>query len=250
MLDYRFPKIHITERDIKLFDLLFQYKVATAKQILKYCYKGSSLNNVRYRLKRLCNVKLVQSLGHKQGNDLIFIYSLTGKGMRFIKERYAGYSKNLKLKSEVPDHDLVLLDIGQRLKRNEMLENYLTENLIQANPSFQDHKIFSHFVQIRSDAFVNFNFKTKQFRVAVEYENTTKSISRYEKLVSNYYLSSQVDLIFYFYKEKSIFKNICKIEEMNWKSNQKKFYFCSIENFHQDTNKITLENCIGNKIYL
>lgn len=248
MLEHRFHRIHITERDILLFDLLFQYKVATARQILQFCYKESSLNNVRYRLKRLCNVHLIQSFSHKQGNDSVFIYSLTNKGLRFICHKYPEYKRSLKLKSEVPEHDLVLLEIGQRLKKIDSFEDYLTENLLQANPNFLDHETFGHFAQFRSDAFAHFKYKSKRYRAAIEYENTPKAFKRYEKLVSNYYLSSQVDMIFYFYKEKSIHRNICKIEESNWKENQRKFYFCDIEKFNNDQSKITFLNSLGNSL--
>lgn len=250
MLEHRFHRIHITERDISLFDLLFQYKTATAKQILQFCYKESSINNVRYRLKRLCNVNLIQSFSHKQGNDSVFIYSLTNKGLRFIRHKYPEYKRNLKLKSEVPEHDLVLLEIGQRLKKIKSLEDYLTENLLQANPFFSNHKTLGHFVQFHSDAFVYFKYKNKRYRAAIEYENTAKAFGRYERLVSNYYLSSQVDLIFYFYKEKSTHRNICKIEESNWKENQRKFYFCDIEKFNSDQSKITFSNSLGNSLII
>jgi DNA-binding PadR family transcriptional regulator len=249
-MNHKIKGLHLTKRDLQFFCFLFEYKIAKTEQILKFCYPTSSITNVRYRLSRLKKLNFISSKGYESHRGLIKVFNLTKSGKKLIKEYYSEHISNFKLKSETPEHDLMLIEIGKWFSKNKHTEAYLTENILQSNSYYREHQSFSHFVNIKSDAFLDLSFKGDKYKVAVEYENSQKAFKRYEKLVSEYYLSSQVDIIFYFFKDESIKKAISKIEKNNWIKFQPKFYFFQIKNENDLLGKITLTNHKGNSVII
>ena len=248
MMDYKQKGLYITERDIELFDLLFRYKTANAQQVLKFIYSTSSITNVRHRLKRLESLDLIKSDGHKTERQLCNLYHLTKKGFGFLKEQYGDYSKNFKLKSDCPNHDLQLVEIGKKLEKSKHCEDYIPENILQSDEELCDDKEIEDFVKYRSDAYLAAKYQEEVFNVAIEYENTPKRISRYETIVDNYYFSPKVDIVFCFYRSENVKKHIVSIEEKNWKDYEPKFHFCSLKDFSNAKKKIVLEDRQGEKI--
>ena len=221
--------LKLKERDFKLFELLFQYKIADASQIREFCYPTADITDVRRRLKKLERFKLLASRRLSEKSHTYKIFHLTKHGTKYLGKDYEGRLAKAKLKSDAPFHDLVLLNIGQLLSSKSVVEEYLTENLLQSEDSCHKDRFMRAFVVLNSDAFLRLVFQGERYNVAVEYERTAKHQKRYETLVDEYHAFSSVDAVFYFYESDKVKETIIRKEESKWQDNQPKFYFCRLE---------------------
>ena len=248
MTNHRHRGLHLTGRDIEFFRLLFEYKIATTRQALRFSYPTATITRVRDRLARLAKLGFVKSKGHKLDGQLLNVHHLTKKGLGFVKDRYDTGAGNFKLKSDSPDHDLRLLEIGKRLEGSRHCENYITENVLQSNGGLAEDGETSAFVSGHSDAYLAAKYKGESFNVAVEYEHTPKKPSRYEAVVDGYYFTEKVDAVFYFYRAESTKRNIVAAEEKNWGDEEPKFYFCRLDGLKNAQKKVFLKDRQGTRI--
>ena len=246
----RFAGLRLTERDLDMLRLLFEYKTADAKRIKSFCYPTADICDVRKRLKRFEMAKLIASRGLVENKKIYKIFRLTPKGRSFLGEEHDKYVNKYKLETECPFHDLTLLDIGKRLRSSETVEEYLTENLLQSGNYCRNDRILRAFVVNRSDACLKLKFQGEDYNVAVEYERTAKQPKRYESLVNDYHNASSVDAIFYFYRNDRIRQFICQYEEDNWPKSRPKFYFCKLESGSDLPPTLTLTDRTGDSIVL
>ena len=243
------PQTVITRRDMELFRLLFEYKIATVEKIKAYCFKSAGPIRVRRRLKKLEDMGVVASFWDSPQGNARKIFYLTGRGRDIVTKAYYPENKTrAQLKSECQEHDIVLLDIGKRLSGKANAIRYFPENVLTSNKSFRDDKVLGDFVRMNSDAYLELLFKGSPYNIAVEFENSRKSAKRYDLLVNRYHLAKGVDAVFYFHRKDSIKKIIADFEARNWPKAQPKFYFCKVEEGRDWTKKIRLSDRNGQTV--
>lgn len=235
-------RLFVAERDVRVFRYLFNYKVMTVEQIWKYPYKKETvITNVRGRLRRLEIAKYVSANATFMSGKMLKTYSLRPKGLKELLRSGEFELVRNQLGSNSIIHDLTLVEIGEAIKRSNITGEYLTENEIQCIYGSEDYQK-RDLVNIRSDATSEVFGKDTTYDFAIEYEHSENSKKKYQKLVRDYYWSSQVDGIFFFYNKDWIRKTIEHFEEQDFQKRQSKFYFFDVRNGFSDKDKITFES--------
>ncbi len=92
--------------------LLHQYQYLTITQIVKLLGKESTVNNIRAKLKRLVDDKLVETQGLHDGKHiagrLAYVYSLTRKGVRSLSDS----GETAKKSGVAVEHTLAINDVA------------------------------------------------------------------------------------------------------------------------------------------
>jgi hypothetical protein len=116
---------------------LFDSKGASFDQIFEHAWKGSK-NPLRKRLRMLLATNQIAVFSTRCHGRNRSLYHLTSTGFRSIS---GGISlkqfKNIQLQTEVPNHDFLLTEVREKLKKTPGIEDVFSENEIQMG----DHQI-------------------------------------------------------------------------------------------------------------
>lgn len=140
-----------------------------------------------------------------------------------------------------------LVDIRKSFERFSVVNDYLTENLLQNCDEFDSDYKLRPFVNLRSDAVLNLQLKSGPSYLALEYEPSLKSKKRYFEKILSYYSESEIIGILYVSSDDGIIKAIQKAEsEICHKYGGKfKIFYCRSENVLKDESQIHFENQEG-----
>ena len=121
--------IFITEEDVRFFQYLYAIKVSTYERAARDIYTRHKVKSVGERIRKMEDNHLVEGWRNRKlmrGNRII---NLTHKGFDlFVKN---GEETRVELKSGCVEHDLCLVDICNKLLKQEKIRTYLSENEIQ-----------------------------------------------------------------------------------------------------------------------
>lgn len=230
------PKLLLTARDMLTFRYLFNYKVMTVEQIWRYPFKKETdIGNVRKRLRKFESEGLVKVQATIFQGKIQRYFSITKKALTILKENEGLELQRKQLESNSVIHDLVLVEIGECLKRTNNCLFYYTENELQC--IFGDNFGLPDVIENNSDAFLKLKLGDQRFNVVIEYENSAASKNKYRELVHNYYYPDYINAVFFFYQKEWIKKTIIEEEEKEYPNRNPKFFF-----FKLNSDKIDLEN--------
>ncbi len=235
--------IDLNQADIDFLKYLHAVKVASYEQINRDIYPSYQLKSVANRL------RLLEDTGLIWGQRLRFflagrrVVSISKKGFEsFVAKESKESERRIELKSEVLDHDLVLVDIRSRLKQGNRIGEYLTENQVQTWGSIEYGADIASLANMNSDAIVEVKFPDEQVWVPLEYEGNGKSEARYELLVRKYYAKDDVPVVLYICESKAIMEKIAKVERAVYMGDQPKFFFALFPEIMKD-DALTFRNC-------
>lgn len=238
-------RLILTKRDINFFHFLFKYKIAPIKEIKRYCYPTCSEHNLRRRLRKIERYGFIKKDSIPSEKRIQIAYYLTPKGFSKIDEYLEIKVIRKQLKSNSKVHDTNLIHIGERLKRSKYIDKYHTENELQCIENFSISSETSDAVEIRSDGFGIINKNNKLFNVAIEYEHSDNVKTKYEQLIIDYYLSSQINLVFFFTKHRWVKNHIFKFEKLKYENSIPKFYINDFEDGQNIKDSFTFINRKG-----
>ena len=191
------PKILLTARDMLTFRYLFNYKVMTVEQIWRYPFKEETdISNVRKRLRKFESEGLVKVQATIFQGKVQRYFSITKKALTILQENEGLELQRKQLESNSVVHDLVLVEIGECLKKTKSCLFYFPENELQC--VFGDNFGFPDVIDNNSDGFLRIRLGGKQFNIAIEYENSAASKNKYRELVHNYYYPDYINALFLF----------------------------------------------------
>ena len=222
--------------------------MADVKQIQHFCYPTSEFCNLRKRLKKLEISKFISFKSHYSLKSFKKVFHLTDKGLLKLKEVTPMALLRKQLKSSSIEHDLPLVIIGEALKSSKNILQYYSENELQCFEDFTNDDLTRQFVDLNCDGYVLINFDNERYHGAVEFERTEKASQRYEQLVIDYYISSNVDVVLYFSKTNSIIYEIKHYEELHYKGHEPKFYFHKLESEQSMIDGVTFQNRKGHEL--
>jgi hypothetical protein len=234
--------MYVTDRDKALFDYLFLHKIATAEQIDRDVLHISYPHHVHRRLKTLVDhhyLKVTTTLW--QGRPK-FAYYLSQTGFeRFIAERIG--RQWAQLKSDSPEHDVVLVDLRKRFLQIDNVHHFITENAIEAELDCPDGFPVKPFLEMHCDGAVIYKSKGETFYFAVEYEATLKSKPRYEEHLTSYYIRTEIDGVIYIVKDTRIQSVLAKIDSHLCQGGTSKVFIGESMNVLNPRKKLIFENC-------
>ncbi len=219
--------VALTNRDQKIFQFLFEQKVASTKQLATAFFPNLTKQTVSIRLLKLTRSGYLSKYGITNEKGFIHYYGLTKRSLNIVKNNYFYLIDNFRIKSDSVLYDLFLVDIRNQLNRFNMIEEYLTENTLQNCNELSESKTLRPFVDLNSDAYLRIKSPSSTYNVALEYERSLKTNIRYTRKLNQYYRSSKIDGVFYVCESKSILDKIHQIDQKIAKENETKVFGCT-----------------------
>ncbi|MCB0408559.1 MAG: hypothetical protein KDD34_10160, partial [Bdellovibrionales bacterium] len=156
----------------------------------------------------------------------------------------------MEAKSSNITHELSLVDIRHKCRSLEGLKHYLTENELQSELWGGKNYSFKDYLRLNSDGFLRVQIGQKIFSGAIEYEQSEKGKTRYESLLSEYYLSPDISFVFYIVSERRILESIFR-HDNDIRGNRKSIIFgATLDHFLSGRDLVSLENSLSRKIEL
>ena len=237
-------KAILTARDLKLLLWPLENKVITRDQANKYIFKNVSKQCVNRRLKKLCDLKVMARRAFIDENKASYCYGLTEKGLSEIKKYLTCKVKGRVVKSDSIIHDLGLVEIRVVLEKMKMVKSYFTENALQGPSHLETSSSLLPFVRLNSDAVIEIETDHGKAMLAIEYDATKKSASRYRKKLEAYYGHHQIEGILYIAKDQRILRALKSVEKKLFDGHRKesKVYYALWENVMRANKEITFQS--------
>jgi hypothetical protein len=222
-----FKKSITTTRDLKILEFLIESKIASRDQLNSVFFKNSDCKRVvNKRINKLIHKKLITRVGLQIRERFLFCYRITDEGLKIVKSNLRLDLLKTPERSEKPDHDLILVDIRNKLLTLSQVTDYLTENALQCLEIEAIDAILLEFKKRNSDAALQVNINKKIFWLALEYENTLQSLTKIEKKIENIY-TSEINAVLLVCKTSSMQNSFQSAEKKHLaatKSHPKIFY--------------------------
>ena len=192
---------------------LFESKVMSREQINNQFFPDVSKYTVNIRLHKIMSLGLIKRKPIAVEHGVFYGYSLTQKGLAKIKPTLPYEVKAVRASSECPLHDIALNDIRRAFEAKSSVQNYYTENVLQTCDEYRDNEKFLPFVELNSDAMAEVDSKAGMLNLAIEFDATHKSKSRYVKKIDAYYEKQEVDGVLYVCVNKYILHTLQRIDK-------------------------------------
>jgi len=204
--------MYITKRDKALFDYLFLHKIATVVQIDRDVFRLGDLPHVHRRIRTLVKHGYLKTTTTTQRGRPKFAYYLSDRAFQsFIADRTQ--RQWAQLKSDSPDHDVVLTDIRRRFLELKNLRQFITENAIEAELDCSKGLPVHAFQEMHSDGAAVYIAKGETFYIAIEYEDAQKAKARYAEHLAAYYVRNEIDCVIYVVREPSLRNVLVEVDE-------------------------------------
>lgn len=242
--------IILSSRDYEIFKLLFRYNISTLEQISKYIFNTTKTRHPRRRLNLLIKNGFIIRGCHIRvpGN---FFYYLSKKGYRIVHPKEIE-KKSLNLKTMYPFHDFMLLEIGQILKKSNVIQNFYTESEYRLEQNLFTKNDFQLSSQsLNPDILITLTHKDKLIKGSLELELSDKGTKRYYDLLRKYYKNKEFNFVFYLYPRSSpIVKKIKDLEIQIDEKKFGKFFYIEYETFLDQKKPIIMSNILGEEFEL
>ena len=147
-----------------------------------------------------------------------------------------------QLKSESPDHDIVLVDLKQRFQRLKNLRGYFTENTIEAELDCPKGFPVQSIQEMHSDGALVYCTKSETFYIAIEYEDAQKAKSRYAEHLAGYYVRNEIDCVIYIIRQPNLRNVLMEIDESLSRGRNSKLFIGELPNVLDPTKTLTFQN--------
>ena len=215
----------LTYDDLRLFPLLYEQKVMTTKQINRDVYGMKSIRSLSNRLKRFEDAKIIQA-GYSQVRYPEKVFSLTQKGYKNFIEN--GEECRIQLKSDSIDHDLALVDIRHRLLKDDIANQFITENTLQTWRCFSDDQRYFPYIGLKCDGVMEVLFSDESVRFALEYEANTKTWARYGDILGRYYRDKSVPFVLFICEGRALMTRIMGAERKQFSKEKPKAFYVEL----------------------
>lgn len=238
-------KVELKARDRLILRDLYYSKGLNLK-ILHYRYfKDKTGIAAIQRLNRLYDGKYLtkSALADRSKNQIL--YTILPKGFIEIKDLLPGKVIRKEFQSSNPRHDIELAKIHDRMLLANDLTELKMENEIQSIDFGINDPIYEPFRRLNTDIYFSFLGNNKEYKVAIEYERTSKELKRWQEYLLNYHFEESVNLVLYIAAGPEIKKTLVKIESELAKNFSAKIFFCTLDEFYSSKESTTFVNPNG-----
>ncbi|MCB0309258.1 MAG: hypothetical protein KDD48_07785 [Bdellovibrionales bacterium] len=240
----------ITPRDIELFHYLFANKVALKTQIMRDVFRKSH-PTVSLRLQKLVHHHWLDRTAISGFGNMRYTYSISTKTLgEYIQSEWYDLTES-KRKSDAPAHDIVLIDIRNKLKSLSNVTQIISENMLQRKPSNSSSDSYGAFRRLNSDNALKLSFPNEdEYLLPLEYEASTKSSSRCRDKVMQYYTMTDFPAILYIVEKTSTQKQLVLCEQDLVQNARPKLFFAQANDVLHHEGKVTFTNFKGDTLAL
>ena len=236
------------DRDKKLFDLLYQFKVATVDDIRALAFNHIGKCHVYRRLKELDQMGHIQKVLCQKNMRYQTAYSLTRATFKkLLPEAKTGIAKDEYLSDKI-EHDLSLLAIYRRLIQSPRIESFLTENILKANASEIDTCDIKDWTKHRPDAILIDQTPQGRYFLPLECELSVKKRFRYETKLMRYYQTEKIPAVIYICGDDKVKKVISQTEEKYCQGYRPKVFYGILDQWPNPPAQLALENRKGGQL--
>jgi hypothetical protein len=245
------PPLHegqITDRDRKIFQFLFESKVASLTQILDRIFTGLSPQNSNRRMLKLTRGGWVRRGGHHQNGRLHYVYWLSEKAFRRFLHGNGSEAPREQLKSDCIEHDLALVNIRIRFEENPAVRSFLTENTLQSAGESDLPNEVRPWIGLRPDAAVEVIEQDHETMfVPLEYESSLKSIDRCRNKLRDYYVLHGGSAVFFICSDENVLRRMLKVDRELSAEYRPKMYFSLLSDVLQARDTLPFQKSDGTK---
>ena len=239
----------LRERDKKLLDLLYRFKVASIEDIRAIIFEEIGKNHVYARLKELVAMGFVQKITYQKNGKYLAVYSLSKRSFRQLMDNQECNSEGRKqFLSDKVDHDLSLLKIYQRFIKCPRIAGFLTENVLASGDSEVRSYGIEEWIKNNPDAILIDETPKGRYFLPLECELSMKKGFRYETKLTHYYQSDKIPAVLYVCANAKIRDSLCRIDEKYCHAYRPKVFYGLMEQFANDCAKLTFTNRKGGKL--
>ena len=237
-------KVVLCKRDWRIMRLLFESKVLSREQINNKFFPDVSSQTVNSRLRKITSLGLIKRKPLELEHKVFYVYSLTQSGLAEIKPTLPYEVKAMRSSSECPLHDIALNDIRKAFEAKDAVQSYYTENVLKNCDDYRNNKKFRPFVKLNSDAMAEVDTRIGVLNLAIEFDATHKSKSRYLHKVNSYYVERGVDGVLYICMDKHILNVLHKIDKevSDRHKCEHKLYFALLKDVTSASGELTFTN--------
>lgn len=238
------PKLVVVlnKRDLEILQFTFEQRAVSCKQLAKRFFPNVRFQTAFARLEKLSNAKFMAKSYSIWRHTRTVVYGITEKGIKAFAENYNFTIAKYNFKSDSVNHDLGLVLVRERLEKAKMVKRYFSESMLQNSSDFFEDEEFRKYSVLNSDAAIDVEAKNGQFKLAIEYEISSKQLSCYVKKLTDYYLLFDSVLVLYICGSASIEKLIRKADAEISGEKQSKVFTCLEENFHNSERHFAFES--------
>ena len=239
-------KEFLGERDYKLFDLLYQFKVATVDDIRALVFDGIGRHNVYSRLKQLVQLELIQKIPYQRERRFLAAYSLTERCFKkLVYSEGERVSVRKQFKSGKIGHDLSILTIYRRIIQSSEVSNFLTENVLMSNSAVIRSLDLEEWIRNSPDGILIHESNKGRHFLPLECELSIKAGFRYETKLINYYQSEKVPALIYVCGNAKVKEAICRVEKKYCHQYPPKVFYGLLEDGQRQLGEWTFSNRKG-----
>lgn len=239
---------NITQRDQRIFQFLFENKIATFDHIQRAVFANTSSKANYRRLAKLTKADWLRRSGISHEKKLKYAYSLSEKAFdTYVREKDVN-DREFQLTSEVPFHDLILLDIRNRFESLKTVKRFYSENVLQASYKLAEDEEYKPFIELRSDAVIEVFLQDKfRYVVPIEFEASLKTKGRNQSKILDYYIKYDGDAVLLISKDETILKSLAKTDKEISQEFKPKLYFALLSDVLRPSETITFVSSNGEK---
>lgn len=233
----------ITERDRKLFQFLFENKVATQQQLKQKIFPEITKQTAFRRMKQLARSGWLNRLSFAGSDRALLVYGLTARSYNQYVKVEGVNDQIIQFVSDKLLHDLTLVDLRLRLESRPKIKRVYPENVLQTGQEYALRKEFKNSVSLNSDAVIELKMD-EQTRIFIpfEFEGSQKSAERWQKKMHDYYLHHNSAVVLWVCKDESIINKMSEIDQEVCAGCTPKMYFASLEKVLNEKNGMTFTN--------
>lgn len=248
-MKYHQSRIGITNRDQRIFEVLFENRVMSANQIARDVFPKISQQTVSRRLTKLFKFGFLEriSFANSRGK-YVSLFSNSDKSINVLKRSYKSEITSEIVKSDSIAHDLDLVDIRSVIQKKKSVATYLSENVLQSCKEYSETEQFGPFVRKNTDAVVEIVKNGSRITVGLEYEKSEKALDRYTKKLLAYYADPNTLVILFICSNERIIRQIASAESEIGKSERPRCFFALAENVLSENELCTFKNQKGDAI--
>lgn len=218
-------KVLVGDRDLRIFNYLYENKVAVRQQICRDNDWLISPQAFYRRINKLVGAGLIDLVPHisqRKGRA----YSLGKLGFReYISE---GAELRNEYRSRSVAHDLDLVDIRAMLLDSPNVVSYHTENVLKGGGRTLLGDDFVRMLERMPDAIAMLKYPTAEFHVTIEYERSLKYADRYRDLFNYFYSKDIIPGVLYVCGDKKIKQHLMAIESRVVEVDRRKIFYTDL----------------------
>lgn len=203
----------LSKRDIEMMKAIFEHRILTYEQLAHQFFASCDTSTARKRVNKLFREGYLKKRTLDLACGARRAAMLSNKGWLEIESKWDFVIDNPHLRTESPEHDVMLAEVVFRLRRLKSFKSFASENMLQTSLTLISNPAFKELSLLQADgglSVVDGNSSESVF--AFEYELNKKSPERYQEKLMSYYRTNELAGVLYVCRTQEILDSIARCD--------------------------------------